>query len=254
MEVTVDLGGSLVDKGYQFVRGAGFRLDPDCARAFRLFRAAWDDLPPDGYLPDHGTYRRRRHAKFLYSRTGLVLVRVPGAGYHQSAEANPLIGGRIRRFAPFRDHEADNPFFQALTHHNALVFDRCAGQAPPFWEVDAHLIRVTAIAGARGKPSPEGRHRDGFDYVALHHIGRANVKGGRTVLYTTPEGPPIATTTFRSPLDSLYAEDARILHDVTPVSMAGPATSGHRDMLLMSFKAREEGPSIERCNQDVRGY
>ncbi|MFG2621191.1 2OG-Fe dioxygenase family protein [Streptomyces sp. NPDC048507] len=235
VEVTVDLVNSLVGQGYRLVRGTDFRLGPDCALAFEEFRAAWEDLPPDGYLPAGGTYRHRRHAKFLLAPTGLVRLR--GAGYHQSAEANPLIGGKVRDFAPFREREARNPFFRALVHHNAATFDRCAGQAPPSWEVDAHLIRVTARAGARGQPSPEGRHRDGFDYIALHHVGRANVTGGRTTLYAAEDGPPLAATTFTRPLDSLYAQDARILHDVSPVSVAGPAARGHRDMLLMSFRA-----------------
>ncbi|MFI9297034.1 2OG-Fe dioxygenase family protein [Streptomyces gardneri] len=57
--------------------------------------------------------------------------------------------------------------------------------------------------------------------------------------YAAADGPLLAATTFRLPLDSLYAEDARVLHDVTPVSVAVPAASGHRDMLLMSFKAGE---------------
>ncbi|MER5954967.1 2OG-Fe dioxygenase family protein [Streptomyces sp. NPDC001893] len=238
VEVSVDLVGSLAGRGYRLVRGADFRLDPDCARAFEEFRAAWEDLPADSYLPAGGAYRRRRHSKFLLSPRGLV--RLLGAGYHQSAEANPLIGGKVREFAPFREHEADNRFFRALVHHNAATFDQCARQAPPFWEVDAHLIRVTATADTQGRPSPEGRHRDGFDYITLHHVGRENVTGGRTTLYAGADGPPIAATTFCSPLDSLYADDARILHDVTPVSVAAPAAYGHRDMLLMSFKARED--------------
>ncbi|MFD9572819.1 2OG-Fe dioxygenase family protein [Streptomyces sp. NPDC059982] len=163
----------------------------------------------------------------------------PYEGCQRSFALRMTREAQVRDFAPFRAREAGNPFFRVLVHHNAATFDRCAGQAPPSWEVDAHLIRVTARAGARGEPSPEGRHRDGFDYIALHHVGRANVTGGRTTLYTAEDGPPLATTTFSLPLDSLYAQDARILHDVTPVSVAVPAAHGHRDMLLMSFKARE---------------
>ncbi|WP_353962714.1 2OG-Fe dioxygenase family protein [Streptomyces sp. NBC_00572] len=46
----------------------------------------------------------------------------------------------------------------------------------PDRSVDAHLIRVTARAGAHGNPSPAGRHRDGFDCMAYldcgFHLGR----------------------------------------------------------------------------------
>ncbi|MGW4163409.1 2OG-Fe dioxygenase family protein [Streptomyces sp. NPDC004788] len=48
------------------------------------------------------------------------------------------------------------------------VFDACAGPSvPPSWEVDAHLVRVTARPGSPGLPSPEGRHLDGFDVSPL---------------------------------------------------------------------------------------
>lgn len=236
MEVTSDLVGAITDRGYSAVPGSDFRLAGDCEVAFREFRGAWEELGPDRYLPSGATYRSRRHAKFrLSAQAGLVRVR--GAGYRQGAGANPLVGTMVREFAPFREHEARNAFFTALVHHNAIIFDRCAGQAPPSWEVDAHLIRVTARPGESGRPSPEGPHRDGFDFIALHHMGRHNVSGGRTTVYASPQGPPLTALTFRAPLDSLYAQDARILHDVSPVTPRKPDAPGHRDMLLMSFKA-----------------
>ncbi|MFJ9825141.1 2OG-Fe dioxygenase family protein [Streptomyces sp. NPDC101160] len=239
----VNLVGAITARGYRLVEGAEFRLDEAAERAFAAFRAAWENLPLDAYLPGGATYRRRRHAKFLLMEGRLS--RIHGTGYHQTAEANPLIGGMVRELAPFRDAEASDPFFLALLHHNASVFDTCAGPtAPPAWEVDAHLVRVTARPGSPGLPSPEGRHRDGFDYIALHHIARHNVTGGRTTVYgadpASPTSPPLTERTFTAPLDSLYAEDARVLHDVSPLGQGPRQGPGHRDMLLMSFTARRQ--------------
>jgi hypothetical protein len=227
-------------QGYRLVDGAEFRLDATAGHAFEAFSRAWDDLPLDAYLPGGATYRRRRHAKFRMQ--GGRMTRVHDAGYVQSAEANPLIGGAVRHLAPFGDAHATDPFFVALVRHNAAVFDACAGRAaPPGWEVDAHLVRVTARPGSPGRPSPEGRHRDGFDFIALHHIRRVNVTGGVTTVHATqPDAPPLAERLFTAPLDSLYARDARILHDVSPVGQGPQPGPGHRDMLLMSFTARSD--------------
>ncbi|MFG1885714.1 2OG-Fe dioxygenase family protein [Micromonospora sp. NPDC049102] len=42
---------------------------------------------------------------------------------------------------------------------------------------------VPTGAGGTASPSPEGVHRDGFDFIALHHIGRQGVTGGTTSPY-----------------------------------------------------------------------
>ncbi|MFJ3900855.1 2OG-Fe dioxygenase family protein [Streptomyces sp. NPDC090025] len=235
----VDPVGAIGGCGYRLVEGGEFVLDGAAARAFAEFRGAWDDLALDAYLPGGASYRWRRHAKFLVTAAAGP-SRLHGTGYRQTAEANPLLGGRVRELAPFRDAQATNPFFVALVRHDAALFDACAGpSAPSAWEVDAHLVRVTARPGTPGRPSPEGRHRDGFDYIALHHVARHNVTGGHTSLHT-PSGELLAERTFTAPLDTLYAEDARILHDVTPLAPGPEPGPGHRDMLLMSFTRTTE--------------
>jgi hypothetical protein len=236
LRLTADVVSAIAADGFLLVDGADFELDEACGLALEEFSRAWLELPVDRYLPDGASYRRRRHARFLLNTEDGTLRRVPAAGYVQSAEANPLIGGKVRRFDPFSDEQADNAFLHSIIRRNAEIFGACAATVPTTWEIDAHLIRVTAGTGTVGHPSPEGRHRDGFDYIALHHIGRENVTGGCTEIYDHG-GVLLARRVLTGRLDSVYADDARILHDVTAVGLGPDGSTGRRDMLLMSFTA-----------------
>lgn len=237
LRLTADVVGAIAADGFLLVEGADFRMDAACAIALEEFARAWLDLPPDRYLPDGASYRRRRHARFLLDTGGDRLRRVPGAGYFQTAAVNPLVGGIVRRFDPFADEQADNLFLHSIIRCNAEVFGACSRTVPAAWEIDAHQIRVTAGVGTVGRPSPEGRHRDGFDFIALHHVARENVTGGRTEIFDN-DGVLLTRRVLRNRLDSVYADDARVLHDVTPVALGPDGPVGHRDMLLMSFTAR----------------
>lgn len=80
-------------------------------------------------------------------------------------------------------------------------------------------------------------HRDGFDYISLHLIGRSGVTGGRSII-CDPAERPLARPLLAAPLDSLYADDRRILHGTEPVRLdpAAGRAYGYRDMLLTSYR------------------
>ncbi|MGW5423470.1 2OG-Fe dioxygenase family protein [Streptomyces sp. NPDC003943] len=158
-----------------------------------------------------------------------------GHGGHGGTRAGPVPGRRgVRSLLP-------RPGFLALVHHNAAVFDACAGPRPS--RLGGRRPSRTRHGAPRlARPAlARGRHRDGFDSIALHHFARHNVTGGRTTVYAaepgSPASPPLTERTFTAPLDSLYAADARVLHDVSPLGQGPRQGPGHRDM-LMSFTAR----------------
>ncbi|WP_330461999.1 2OG-Fe dioxygenase family protein [Streptomyces sp. NBC_00820] len=245
IEVTADVAHQIGARGFHFVGGSRFRLDSAHARSLADFARAWRELPTDRYLPDGAVYRRRRHARFLLdTRTG-ALTRDTAGGYLQSKEANPLTGGMVRHFAPLLDDQAENRFLRGLVRANAEIFGRCARTVPEVWSVEVHVIRVVTSGGTATLPSPEGRHRDGFDYIALHHMDRENVVGGASEVYD-PGGSLLVRRTYTARLDSLYADDARVLHDVTPVLPRDDGLPGHRDMLLTSYTGTRPatGPSV----------
>ena len=87
--------------GYRFVRAAEMRDLLEQAGALTdwpEFAATWNDLGPDTYMADGGRYRKRRHAVFAVTASGIV--RQPAQPHFQSRDYNTLNGGIERWFEP----------------------------------------------------------------------------------------------------------------------------------------------------------
>jgi hypothetical protein len=102
------------------------------------------------------------------------------------------------------------------------------------WYVEAHQFRIDASAGI-GRPTPEGAHRDGVDFVAVILIDRSAVKGGETRVFEA-EGPHGIRFTMTAPWTTLLLDDARVIHETSPVQ---PLASGptHRDTLVVTYRS-----------------
>ncbi|MFE6049874.1 2OG-Fe dioxygenase family protein [Kitasatospora sp. NPDC056446] len=229
---SVDVTGDIVRTGFSIVDGADFRLTGTARDGVAAFAASYDDLPPDPYLPDGGSYRYRRHTRYAYDTGTGELAVTENPGYFQTRENNPFAGGRTRKYEELDATVRFNPFLSALIAFNV-------GRLPlpqvRRWAVQAHCVRIVARADQAGRPTPEGVHRDGCTFISLHMVDRRNIAGGLTSVYS-PEGEPITEKLFTAHLDSLYGEDVRIRHGVGDVSVADPAAGpGTRDMLLMSY-------------------
>jgi hypothetical protein len=233
-----DIAAGIRERGYTIVPGDSFRLGSDEKAALQELIAQYDDLPEDQYLVDGGSYRRRRHARYSVSGADLSVARIEDGAYFQSAAVNQFAGGVHRSFAPLKESSDGNMFLRNLLQYNVSCFDPGRSSS---WVADVHLVRIQVGRSEVGLPSPEGIHRDGFDFIALHLMGRQNVLGGRSVI-CDPARNVLRTPMLRAPLDSLYADDTRILHGNEPVSLdpAGEAGRGCRDMLLTSY-ARSDG-------------
>jgi hypothetical protein len=215
--------------GYSIVSCTELQFLADCRQSFRELISAWDALPTDPYLKG-GRYRLRRHGKFR-CQGGQVTVCPPGS-YFQDDQVNKFAGGIRRTFAQLEPRDAANVSLLSLLCHNASLFEAVLGRNPSTWEINVHFVRVMGDPGSAGLPSPEGPHRDGFDFIALHHIARENISGGVTTIFSD-SGKVLEQYEMRQLLDTLYAQDSRVLHDVSPIW--GISGQGHRDMLLTSY-------------------
>ena len=77
-----------------------------------ILKPSWDTLPPDEYLLDGGSYRRRRHACFVVD--GGRLERAPHRAHWQSKDYNALHGGLRRWFEPISDSVVDSRAWSKL--------------------------------------------------------------------------------------------------------------------------------------------
>lgn len=198
--------------------------------AFDALVPSWDDLRPDDYLKDGGRYRQRRHACCVVE--GDTLRPVPHRMHWQPVEYNALHGGMERWFAPVDAATLAQPAWSAFIRGLARV---CSAQRPvPRWHVEAHQFRIDTSDGV-GRPTPEGAHRDGVDYVAVLLVGRHAIKGGETRVFEA-QGPAGQRFTLMEPWSLLLLDDARVIHESTPIQPLD-AAGGHRDTLVLTFRA-----------------
>ena len=138
-----------------------------------------------------------------------------------------------RWFEPIAPATLAQPAWGALLRALARV---CTARAPsPRWYVEAHQFRIDTSDGL-GRPTPEGAHRDGVDFVAVLLVARHAIKGGETRVFAA-NGPDGQRFTLDAPWSMLLMDDARVIHESTPIQPLD-AGGGHRDTLVLTFRAR----------------
>ncbi len=192
------------------------------------FAASWDDLGPDTYMADGGRYRKRRHAVFAVDAEGAV--RQQAQPHYQSRDYNTLNGGIERWFEPVTEAIGAGPVMTTVLRFCLDLF----GPAER-WHVEVHQFRIEARRGAEGRPTPEGMHRDGVDYVLVLLVNRTNIASGMTSVHDL-SGKELGHFTLTEPFDAALVDDQRVMHGVTAVEPLDPAEPGFRDVLVVTFR------------------
>jgi hypothetical protein len=221
---------ALRDRGHAALSAAGLCawIDVDVA-ALDALRPSWNDLPPDGHLKDGGRYRRRRHSCFVVE--GESVTQVPHRAHWQPVEYNALHGGLQRWFEPMQPAVLAQPAWPQLLRRLGAACSELRGARP--WFVEAHQFRIDTTDGI-GRPTPEGAHRDGVDFVVVILVDRDGIKGGETRVFDAA-GPRGLRFTMTEPWTTLLLDDARVIHESTPIQPVGE--SGHRDTLVLTFRS-----------------
>jgi hypothetical protein len=236
-EGLADIAQSVAWTGFALVRAPAMRavLEPAGFGDWDSFARSWDDLGVDTYMADGGRYRRRRFAVFRATREGIL--RKPHQPHYQSRDYNPLNGDIERWFEPVSDGIAAHPTLRTILGACHRLFDRLTPEKtrPAAWHVEIHQFRIEARAGVEGRPTPEGMHRDGVDWVLVLLVGRVNVQSGETTIADLRRNW-LGSFTLTNPLDAAITDDNRVYHGVTPVTPLDPAQPGHRDVLVVTFR------------------
>jgi hypothetical protein len=197
--------------------------------ALDALKPGWDELPPDNFLKDGGHYRRRRHASLIVD--GDRIEQVAHRPHYQPLEYNALHGGMLRTFEPIKADTLAQPVIGKLLCSIARVCSAVKGEQK--WYVEAHQFRIDTASGI-GRPTPEGAHRDGTDFVAILFAGRENIRGGESRIFEF-NGRHGQRFTLTEKWTLLLLDDQRVIHESTPIQPAGE--NGHRDTLVMTFRA-----------------
>jgi hypothetical protein len=201
----------------------------------------WEGLPRDPYLKDGGRYRFRRHASYEIKGDHLHLV--AHRAHWQSVDYNALHGGIERWFEPVQAALLHDPAWQSLLLGLAQVL---SGLKPTqTWFVEAHQFRIDTTDGI-GRPTPEGAHRDGVDFVAVFLLDRVGIKGGETRIFDA-SGSAGLRFTLAQPWSVLLMNDEKMIHESTPIQPLGDY--GYRDTLVLTFRSNGFQDSPNRSQQ-----
>lgn len=228
---------AIAHEGFAFAHGGLMRgLLAGCGSTsdWEGFADSWNRLSLDTYMADGGRYRRRRHAVYATAPDQTIL-RQPHQPHYQTLDYNPLNGGIERWFEPVEPQISDGPSMHTILAFCRSLFSNLSPSVRN-WQIQAHQFRIEARPGAPGRPSPEGVHRDGVDYVLVLLINRSNIASGVTSIHAL-DGRPLGQFTLTDPFDAALVDDARVAHGVTPVQPLDPALSAYRDVLVVTFLA-----------------
>jgi hypothetical protein len=236
-----DAVGHLTRVGYIFLSAAEAAtvLNLDLAQLNAL-RDTWSRLPRDAYLRDGGAYRARRHSCFVQTFSSGVLSAVPRRPHWQPTSYNALHGGLERWFDPIEPEVVTAPAWAKLVAGIGSLFERVrlahgSSAHVDEWFIEAHQFRIDTTNGI-GRPTPEGAHRDGVDFVAVILVGRRDVRGGETHVFDAT-GPSGVRFTMQEPWSMLLMDDARVIHETTPIQ-PDAAEEGVRDTLVLTYRAK----------------
>jgi hypothetical protein len=200
-----------------------------------VFLDSWNRLEQDQYMADGGRYRKRRHATYAIDGAGQRARLMPYQPHYQTVDYNPLNGGVARYFAPILDDLHQSLSLAALLEFGNSVFSQITGNC--HWHIELHQFRIEARDGRMGKPTPEGVHRDGVDFVIVVMIKRVNIDSGATTIYDL-DNQLVGEFTLRESFDMVLVNDRKLYHGVTPITQLDADTEAFRDVLVITFKRK----------------
>ena len=224
---------ALRQQGFALLPAADVATLSGCALpALNAFSSTWHDLAPDQYLKDGGKYRKRRHASFEVQGGQANLA--PHRAHWQPVEYNALHGGMERWFEPMvlTKNAPETIAACAILAWLSTISDALFGVQN--WYAEAHQFRIDTEGGI-GRPTPEGAHRDGVHLVAVFLVARHQVKGGETRVFDAA-GPAGVRFTLTEPWSVLLLDDARMIHETTPIQPI--AQAAYRDTLVVTLRAK----------------
>lgn len=226
--------------GFAFIPGSSMQAwllakSDNALQDWPQFVQSWNEMPLDEFMADGGRYRRRRYATLSVNHDGQILLE-PHQPHYQGLEYNALNGGVPRHFAPILPEIVTGSTLQSVLQYCVRTFNTLKPSTA--WHVEVHQFRIEAGSGETAKPTPEGIHRDGVDFVLVMMVKRQNISSGTTTLHDLSQHT-IDSFTLTSPLDCALVDDHRCMHAVTPIQPIDPLQPAYRDVLVVTFRSKE---------------
>lgn len=203
-----------------------------CSKISDELVLSFNRLPADDYLRSQTPFRFRAFG--AAGVEGEDIFWKNDSPFLQSTDVNAYAGGLERRFSPLEDPARE--FAEELVREAAL---RKLVGAEEF-VIGCHQIRIVAGGDQVGLPAPEGFHRDGFDSIAVTVVAAENVSGGISLVREEAGEGDVLLDRTMAPGETLYLDDRKVLHYVSPITPKFPGVIAYRDVVVITFDVEKE--------------
>ncbi len=201
----------------------------------KAFKQSWENLPADDFLNDGGHYRYRRYSVFNWQidtkKDQGQLTLLPHEPHYQSTYRNAMNGGIYRIFSPFKTTTLKNPVLKNIIY---WAVKNISFKQQQSWRIQAHQFRIEANINEIGKPTPEGIHRDGADFILIMLLQRHNIIGGVSHIYSDDKKLQFGAV-LEQLGDAVLLDDRKVWHGVSEIYSLDKKNSGYRDVLVLTF-------------------
>lgn len=221
-----------IEKGYDIFQYGPLALNNHGAFNVEAFKSSWDHLSDDKYINKLICNRERRIAK-IHVHEGCAMTNLHNCLFYQDSYVNPVLGGITRKYPEIKSSVLQNPILRELLDFNIKYFSDIANQKE--WVVTIHQMRVNCDDNTITNTTPEGIHCDGHKYISQHLISRKGISGGISEVYNQKKvmQTSVELSDF---LDSIFLNDRKLLHRVTPFYKTNSCdSSGYHDMLIINY-------------------
>jgi hypothetical protein len=227
------IGDSLVESG--FWRGQVPSASVGSSDWNALIQAA-ENLPHDSYAEAASRYRtfNRFELQILTAERARLRENLASAGYAQSKQYNPELGGVVRRYERNPVVGETNSVLEEIVSTFAPVLHRVAGlDFSSRFVINVHQVRYLARAGMPSRNSPSGFHKDGERFISVHLLARHNIAGDITRIASNDKALLEEFTLV--PGECFLIDDEKVWHSIGEMSAAPRTLMGTRDILLIDY-------------------
>lgn len=191
-----------------------------------VFENYFKNMPFDPYVK--GDFRKRRFSSIKKDHFGNFEV-MPHKKFIQSSNVNDLLGDVEREYDELELELIYSTEFKKIVD----AFTELTGVNMYLTEVGIHQMRVLSSLYIKGEPAPEGRHKDGFDYIGIFCARRSQVSGAKSELFLNKDDEKPILEKILGENEMLIVNDREVYHNATKLNPTG-TDCGYRDVFVFT--------------------
>lgn len=192
------------------------------------FEKFFENMPYDPYV--NGNFRKRRYSSLKQNSNGDFEIQ-PHKKFLQKSDVNDLLGDVEREYEELDEKLIKSKNFKQIVEG----FINLTRIDPTKTEIGIHQIRIHSSIYINGEPAPEGRHKDGFDFVGIFCAKRQKITGGESELFLNKDDfdEDAILRKLLKENEMLVVNDKEVFHNATKLNPTG-VDLGYRDVFVFT--------------------